>query len=242
MTHFCVWHDSFLSVKWLISNVTWLNLGVPIFAAKSDVQVCCINTGHDSFLCEKWPIPTCDMTHFYVWYVSFLSVTWLISYVKWLNLEVLPIFSAKSVVHVCCIATGQDSFLCEKWPIPMCDMTRFYVWHDSFLSVTWLISYVTWLNPQSNADFCCKVSCTGVLHHYGTWLILIWEWLIPMWHGSFLRDRIHSCVTWQIYTWHQRDSVVCVTWIVRTCDVPHAYVWHDSFVCVIWLTHMCDMT
>ena len=28
-----------------------------------------------------------------------------------------------------------DSFLCVTWLIPMCDMTHSYVWHDSFLCV-----------------------------------------------------------------------------------------------------------
>jgi len=61
-----------------------------------------------------------------------------------------------------------------------------------------------------------------------------------------------------------RDSFVCVTWRIRTCDMPHLYVWydmpvrhawHDSFMClacdmvwrdsfvsVTWSIHMCDMT
>ena len=42
----------------------------------------------------------------------------------------------------------------------------------------------------------------------------------------------HSCV------WH--DSFICVTWLIRMCDMTH--VWHDSFISVTWLIHMCDMT
>ena len=41
------------------------------------------------------------------------------------------------------------------------------------------------------------------------------------------------------YVWH--DSFVCVTWLIRMCDVTHSYVRHDSFVCVTWLIRMCDM-
>jgi len=29
--------------------------------------------------------------------------------------------------------------ICVTWPIDMCDMTHWYVWHDSLIRVTWLI-------------------------------------------------------------------------------------------------------
>ena len=32
-----------------------------------------------------------------------------------------------------------DSFVCVTWHIRMCDMTHSYVWHDSLTCVTWLI-------------------------------------------------------------------------------------------------------
>jgi len=32
-----------------------------------------------------------------------------------------------------------DSFMCVTWRIHMCNMTHSYVWHDSFICVTWLI-------------------------------------------------------------------------------------------------------
>ena len=35
---------------------------------------------------------------------------------------------------------------------------------------------------------------------------------------------------------------VCVTWLIRMCDVTHSYVWQDSFICVTWIIHMCVMT
>ena len=63
-----------------------------------------------------------------------------------------------------------------------------------------------------------------------------------VWHDSFV------CVTWLIrmcdmthsYVWH--DSFICVTWLIRMCDMTHSYVWHDSFIRVTWLIRMCDMT
>jgi len=43
-----------------------------------------------------------------------------------------------------------------------------------------------------------------------------------------------------------RDSSICVTWIIHTCDmficVTCSYVWRDSCANVIWIIHMCDIT
>ena len=60
MTHWCVWHDSFMCVTWLIDVC--------------DTTHSCV--WHDSFvahafICVTWLIHTCDMTHSYVWHDSF---------------------------------------------------------------------------------------------------------------------------------------------------------------------------
>jgi len=60
-----------------------------------------------------------------------------------------------------------DSFLCVTWLIPMCDMTHSYVWHDSLICVSWLINM--W----------------DMTHSY-------------VWHDSFATS----------YVWH--DSFICV--------------------------------
>ena len=52
-----------------------------------------------------------------------------------------------------------DSFICVTWLIHMCDKTRSYVWHDSFVCVTWLIRM-------------CDMT-----HSY-------------VWHDSFLKHRM----------------------------------------------------
>ena len=104
-----------------------------------------------------------------------------------------------------------DSFICVTWLIHMCDITSPYVWHDSFRRVT---------SPIHMCD---------MTHSY-------------VWHDSFI------CVTWlshtsdmtSPYTWH--NSITCVTWLMHMCDMTHSYVGHDSFTCVTWLIRMCDMT
>jgi len=44
-----------------------------------------------------------------------------------------------------------------------------------------------------------------------------------------------------IYVCHD-DSFICVTWLIRMCDMTRSYVWHDSFICATWLVHICDMS
>ena len=51
------------------------------------------------------------------------------------------------------------------------------------------------------------------------------------WHFSFI------CVTWLCNMTH-----LCVTRLIRMCEMTHSYVWHDSFICGTWLCHVCDMT
>jgi len=43
-----------------------------------------------------------------------------------------------------------DSFICATSLVNMCDMTRWYVWHDSLVCVTWLVIFVKWLVHMSH--------------------------------------------------------------------------------------------
>jgi len=126
-----------------------------------------------------------------------------------------------------------DSFICVTWLIHTCNMTPSYVWHDSFSaslgqSLTRPFhARLTFSGPHAPA-------AAGVLydmnHSCMTWLV----------HMS----TTNSCVTWLIHVWH--DSLKCdmthscVTWLIR--------VWNDSFYdsfmynmtrsCVNRLTHV----
>jgi len=106
-------------------------------------------------------------------------------------------YTASSLSCVCDMNRSyvwHDSFICVTWLIHICDMTRSYVWHDSFMCALWYTA--------------SSLSCVC--------------------------DMTRSCV------WH--DAFVCVTWLVHTCAMTRSYVCHDSFICVTWLIHLCDMT
>ena len=90
-----------------------------------------------------------------------------------------------------------DSFICVTWLIHMCDMIHAHVWHDSFICVTRLIHM-------------CDMTHSYVWHDSLTCVI----WLIHM------CDMTHSCV------WH--DSFICVTRLIHMCDMTHSYVWKDT--------------
>ena len=131
--------------------------------------------------------------------------------------------------------------LVNLWSPQVCDMTHSYVWHDSFINVTWLIhkcdmthSYV-WQDSSIYPQSPCASSTSGVPRCV-TWLI-------------------HMCDMTHLYVWH--DSSINVTWLIHRCDMTHSYMWQDSFIypqspcalstsgvlgCMAWLAHMCDMT
>jgi len=117
----------------------------------------------------------------------------------------------------------------------MCDMTHSYVWHDSFIRVTWLIRTCDTTHSSP------KVAASE-----GLWLIH----MCVMAHGCVTK-LIQTCdVTWLVDIWATKvggklrfyDWFQFVTRLIDMCDMTHACVWHDSWVRETWLVEMCDMT
>jgi len=136
------------------------------------------------------------------------------------------------------------SYICVTWLIHMCDLTHSYVWPDSFICVTCLMYLMMLLLAHfdvlhdEDKLLCFKrlIRLCDITHTF-------------MWHDSYSYTCTWWRCCWPILTccmmktsclaW--RDSYVCVTWLIQMCDVTHTYVWHASYKCVTWLIHMCDM-
>jgi len=56
-----------------------------------------------------------------------------------------------------------DSFICVTWLIHMCDMTHSHVWHDSFTCVTWLIHICDMTHNLIACRFCQVPMTTKLL-------------------------------------------------------------------------------
>jgi len=127
MTHPCVWHDVFICVTWLI-------------------HMCDMTHSY----CVTWPIYICDMARFldathhlvkvflsvtclmYMWHDSFIRVTWLIYMCD---------MTYSFVWHGSLSRCGPPPYelSIKKIAIHIRDMIRSYVWHELFMSVTYLI-------------------------------------------------------------------------------------------------------
>jgi len=100
----------------------------------------------------------------------------------------------------------------------MCDMTHSYVWHDSFLFVTWLIDIISVDMSKENHFTCVK------------WLIHMWDMTHSLvWHNLF------TCVTWLIHTCDMTHSYQIGRHVKENIRLymyfmTHSYVWHDSSV------------
>jgi len=96
----------------------------------------------------------------------------------------------------------------------MCDMTRSFVWHDSFRRVN--------------------------MRHFYAWKTHQVMWDVSMWHDlrMCVTWLFHVCGVTHSCVWH--DSFMCVAWLIDMCDMTHAFVWHNSLICVAWLILMCE--
>ena len=143
----------------------------------------------------------------------------------------------------------------------MCDLTHLYVWHDTFIRVTWLFhACATWLIAPVRYD-----SYTSVIWLIQYYLLLTLDrrkyhvCLLSQshaWHASsFIRATplIHVCDISLTRAWHDSFTitfywlmvVINITSLSRPThirDMTHSHMWHKTFTCVTWHIHMCDMT
>jgi len=133
----------------------------------------------------------------------------------------------KSTVWSICVS--RDSF--HQALTCMCRAARHMDWHDSFIRVTWTIHICDMTLSQEWVVTFPWVMRVCVVQH-ATWSDMTL---------SYVRQDSFICVTWLfrmckswLLLWivHVRVSYSTprrVTWLLHTCDMTHAYVWHDSF-------------
>jgi len=109
------------------------------------------------------------------------------------------------------------------------DVTRSYMWYDSFSIVTYIC-----------------VTIRDYVWRDSFWRDFMVSWLYGPIYTSDILYVIWLILTCDIHMW------LCVAWLVLTCDVPRSYMWYDSFssltyICdhmwlyVAWLTLTCDV-
>jgi len=265
--HVLAWHDSFVSVTWLIhvcdmtSSCTWhdsfiymqvsINLSFPrsvhwIILFGFSLSFYDLKIWY-TYIRVTWLIYMCDMTHLYVRHDSL--------YVR-----------HESLIYYMCDMNHWYTYIQVTWLIYMCDMTHLYVRHDSSICATWLIYMcdMTHLYVRHDSSICA----TWIIHIYRLYLIqLVLEACVEA--GASLLEIELAGTTWRIHMcdmthWH--DSSICATWLTCMCvtvylysgislleielagatwlihmsDMAHPYVRHASFVFATWLIHMCD--
>ena len=160
---------------------------------------------HDSFVCRKWLIHVCDMSHSYVMTIDIRVTCRILTHMWWLlglwdmshsyvwhdlYLRVTWLIRTCDMTDTVQKYVGLTAFMCVTWRIHMCDMTHSYVWHDSSMRATY---------SRATRSVCMTYSC--VQHD----LFLCWPWLIHM------CDMTHS------YVWH--DSQIEGAHVAGSADI-----------------------
>jgi len=139
----------------------------------------------------------------------------------------------------------------------MCDVTRSYMIHDSFMRATWRI-YICNMARIYMTHPCMRHD--SFIHDasiYATWLVYTWymsnsDLSVHVvaaqveWKQSISTSRRQSCdpsigfcdVT---HSYVRHDSLIRETWLIYKHDMTHLCVWHDWNIRVTWLIHSCAM-
>ena len=105
----------------------------------------------------------------YMCHDSLIFVPWLILMCAMVTCEIDEFYHGRQArCDMCAMAHSyvwHDSFICVTWLIHLCAMTHSYVWHDSFLCMPWLSHtcaithpYVCWFCHGRQAR--CRVAKT----------------------------------------------------------------------------------
>ena len=122
--------------------------------------------GHVTLMNELCHIYEWGMSHVCMIHVTFIRKPATRAKRRRTKLALLRACTCHDMTHS---YVWHDSFICVTWLIYMCDMPHWNVWHDSFVCVTWLICM-------------CDMTHLYVLHDSFvcvTWLICICDMTQP---------------------------------------------------------------
>ena len=133
--------------------------------------------------------------------------------------------SYSSLLTLLIICPWHTRLVWLKWvPIHMCDMTRMYVWQDSFLCVIWMIH---------TAKLACSDTFQSLTQSSKPNLVGLFSLKL----GKGDQQALASCFelrAWCFGKCHWRGTGC-------KCDRIHSYSYHDTFKCWTWRI-MCGMT
>ena len=161
-----------------------------------------------STLCNTWHIHMCNIMPHRTYSYAHMNMSCMI----FLYLCMTHLYVQQYAAAVVCVNTLLrvtwliHTWRCcsHTWSMHRCDMIIWYVWHDSFVCVTWCMMMRSHVWRDA-------VVCRNTLLCV-TWLIYTWRCCSHTW-------STHRC-----------DYLVCVTWLIRMCDAMH----DDASVCATW--------
>jgi len=247
LTHSCVW-----SVL-LLEGVRVLDMRLNNTCAWHDCA-CIWNVYVYAYLsymytfvcvCVTWLVHECDMTH-----------SWVCSVSSHEGVGVFVVRPNNTCVWHDCVCVYIYACVYMHICIHVHMYTNVYVWHDSFMSVTWRIhecgvSRYIWVLGRLMCSLSTRVRDVTVwvyiytyiyicIHTYMYTYVCAWHDCVCVYIYMYVYICIHTYRYTYMYVWS--DSFMSVTWLIHECDMTRSWVRHDLFMGVTWLIHGCDVT
>jgi len=240
MTRLWVWHDSCMSVTWLMFVWDDASIWRVTLCILLHVVACCCMLLHvayccDSFVSHNTTVVTLSwVTTQQLWLIresqhnscdSFVSHNTTVVTHSWVTTQQLWLIRESQQ----CITTICNNMHSVLQIVACCcillhiAVTHLYVLHDSSVRVTWLIHICGMTHSRVWHDsFICETWLMHACDMRVTWL-------------DIMDDMTHSCVcTTRQYARH--DPSMCVTWVIHVW-LDHSYAWLRI---QMWdMTHTC---
>jgi len=196
-----------------------------------------------SNICVTWLIIRCDMTHSSIFSVRLVlrcdavccSVAQCCNVLQQhFTLQRDALIGVTWLIHARTVCSHSEHLVPPlirvTWLIGTCNMTHWYVCHDSLVRATWLIDTCDMTHWYVQHDSLIRVSWL-----IGTCDMTYWY----VWRDSFIHSLLSrsAFVSWHTYTvcwivcWiHSLLSRSAFVSLIDTCVMTHWCVWHDSLI------------